>query len=202
MSEYIVGLTGGIASGKTTVSDYFKHLGVDIIDADVIAREVVAPGTAGLQAIKEKFGSQVLLENGELNRVKLREIVFANNNDKDWLNALLHPIIRNEMQKQTKEAHSAYCILSVPLLIENGLDEMVNRTLVVDIDEATQLQRALTRDGSSEQTIKGIMSAQASRESRLSKADDVIHNNKDIKWLQQQVDILHKKYLENTNVAH
>jgi dephospho-CoA kinase len=195
MSKYIVGLTGGIASGKTTVSDHFASLGIDIVDADVVAREVVARGSTGLQQIQEKFGEDVLLANGKLDRAKLRTLVFSNEEYKNWLNALLHPLIRERMQELCERATSAYCILSVPLLIENGLDAMVNRTLVVDIDESTQLQRAIQRDASSESTIKNIMAAQATRKQRLEKADDLIRNDQDLEWLKKQVNTLHEKYM-------
>ena len=199
MSDFVVGLTGGIASGKTTVSDEFARLGIDIIDADVIAREVVAKGTAGLQAIVEQFGKDILTANSELDRQKLRNIVFTDNAKKDWLNALLHPLIREQMLLQTRQAKSPYCILSVPLLIENKLDSMVDRTLVVDIDESSQLERAMSRDNSDKNIIQGIMASQASRSERLAAADDVIMNNKDLAWLSAQVHDLHKMYLNIMN---
>ncbi|MBF7072060.1 dephospho-CoA kinase [Glaciecola sp. MH2013] len=198
MSTYIVGLTGGIASGKTTVSDHFIHLGIDVIDADIIAREVVEPSTEGFEAIVGRFGSTMLCSDGFLDRAKLRAKVFSDEGDKQWLNALLHPLIRNEMLQQTQQAQSPYCILSVPLLIENGLNTMVNRTLVVDIDEDTQLKRALNRDGSSISTIKSIMAAQASRQTRIEKADDLIRNTKDISYLHAQTEKLHHFYLRQS----
>lgn len=199
MSELVIGLTGGIASGKTTVSDLFASLGIDIIDADVIAREVVAKGTPGLAAIVEKFGDDILTPNLELDRQKLRTIVFSDNAKKDWLNALLHPLIREQMQLQTAHAKSPYCILSVPLLVENKLSAMVSRTLVVDIDEASQIKRAITRDKSEQAIIESIIASQASRTQRLAAADDVIVNNKDLEWLSAQVRDLHQMYLNIVN---
>jgi len=199
MSKLVIGLTGGIASGKTTVSDLFAKLGIDIIDADVIAREVVAKGTPGLAAIVEKFGDDILTPDLELDRQKLRTIVFSDNAKKDWLNALLHPLIREQMQLQTASATSPYCILSVPLLVENKLNAMVSRTLVVDIDEATQIKRAIARDNSEQAIIESIIASQASRTQRLAAADDVIVNNKDLDWLSAQVKDLHQMYLNIVN---
>lgn len=199
MSKLVIGLTGGIASGKTTVSDLFAKLGIDIIDADVIAREVVAKGTPGLAAIVEKFGDDILTPDLELDRQKLRTIVFSDNEKKDWLNALLHPLIREQMQLQTASATSPYCILSVPLLVENKLNSMVSRTLVVDIDEASQIQRAIARDNSEQAIIESIIASQASRTQRLAAADDVIVNNKDLDWLSAQVQDLHQMYLNIVN---
>ncbi|AEP30777.1 dephospho-CoA kinase [Brumicola nitratireducens] len=199
MSKLVIGLTGGIASGKTTVSDLFAKLGIDIIDADVIAREVVAKGTPGLAAIVEKFGDNILTPDLELDRQKLRTIVFSDNAKKDWLNALLHPLIREQMQLQTASATSPYCILSVPLLVENKLNAMVSRTLVVDIDEASQIKRAVARDNSEQAIIESIIASQASRTQRLAAADDVIVNNKDLEWLSAQVQDLHQMYLNIVN---
>ncbi|MFC4700274.1 dephospho-CoA kinase [Glaciecola siphonariae] len=198
MSDFVVGLTGGIGSGKTTVTNLFAEHGITIVDADIIAREVVAVGSSGLQQIAHHFGKDVLLKSGELNRPKLREIVFAKPEHKAWLDALLHPLIREQMQLQTKQASSAYCILSVPLLVENSLVHMVNRVLVVDVDENTQLKRAVSRDsaqGSDEATIKAIMQNQCTRQERLAVADDVVNNNHSEADLSAQVDTLHTKYL-------
>lgn len=199
MSNLVIGLTGGIASGKTTVSDTFAKLGIEIIDADVIAREVVAKGTPALREIVNEFGNNILTPTGELDRQKLRNIVFSDDCKKNWLNALLHPLIREQMQLQTANASSAYCILSVPLLVENKLSALVDRTLVVDIDENTQLKRAMQRDNSEQAIIQGIMASQASRAVRLSAADDIILNNKDLPWLTTQVNDLHKIYLNIVN---
>lgn len=199
MSKLVIGLTGGIASGKTTVSDMFAKLGIDIIDADVIAREIVAKGTPALAAIVERFGDDILTPEQELDRQKLRTVVFSDSAKKDWLNALLHPLIREQMQLQTANATSPYCILSVPLLVENKLNTMVSRTLVVDIDEASQIKRAIVRDNSEQAIIESIIASQASRKERLAAADDVIVNNKDLDWLSAQVQDLHQMYLNIVN---
>lgn len=197
--SYIVGLTGGIGSGKSTIADYFAQLGVPIIDADIIARQVVGKGTSLLVKIQAHFGEGILTEQGELNRTALREIVFANPEQKAWLNALLHPAIRDEMLKQLEQVTFPYAIWVVPLLIENRLFEYCQRILVVDVSPNIQLERALSRDQSSEETIKNIMQAQVSREVRLSYADDVIENSLPLSDnaanLQLQVSDLHQYYL-------
>jgi len=199
MSELVIGLTGGIASGKTTASDQFASFGIDIIDADVIARDVVAKDTPGFIAIVEQFGEDILTSNLDLDRQKLRRVVFSDNTKKEWLNALVHPLIRQQMELQTNNAKSPYCVLSVPLLVENKLNNMVDRTLVVDIDEASQLKRAMARDSSEQAIIESIIASQVSRTDRLAVADDVILNNRDIDWLNTQVKDLHQIYLNILN---
>ncbi|MGK0267490.1 MAG: dephospho-CoA kinase [Paraglaciecola sp.] len=201
MSHYVVGISGGIGSGKTTVTDLFAKYGVEVIDADVIAREVVEPGTPALKAIVEKFGHSVLDESdstssGRLDRAKLRTLVFNNSEIKNWLNQLLHPAIRQQMLLQTQQAKSDYCLLSVPLLVENKLFEQVDRVIIVDVHEQTQLQRTLLRDKTNEQQIRAIMSAQATRQQRLVVADDIIDNNGKANDLVNQVAQLHKHYLQ------
>jgi dephospho-CoA kinase len=196
MSNYVIGISGGIGSGKTTVTDLFAKYAIEVIDADVIAREVVEPGTPALKAIVDKFGQSVLDELGNLDRAKLRALVFKDSNVKNWLNQLLHPIIRQQMLLQTQQAKSAYCLLSVPLLIENKLHEQVDRVAIVDVHEQTQLQRTLLRDKTNEQQIRAIMSAQATRQERLTAADDIIDNNGKADDLAQQVTQLHKHYLQ------
>jgi len=167
----------------------------------VIAREVVEPGSPALKAIVHKFGQFVLNESGgsssgTLDRAKLRNLVFNNIETKNWLNQLLHPAIRQQMLLQTKQAKSAYCLLSVPLLVESKLYEQVDRVVIVDVDEQTQLQRTLLRDKTNEQQILAIMSAQATRQQRLAVADDIIDNNGKADDLAEQVAQLHKKYLQ------
>jgi len=195
MSRLVVGLSGGIGSGKTTVSDLFAAHGIDIIDADVIARQVVEPGTPALAAIVTKLGSQVLTQQGELDRSQVRQLVFSQPALKDWLNQLLHPLIRQQMQSQTLAAKSSYCILSVPLLVENKLTTMVDRVLIVDVSENTQLQRTVLRDNSNAAQISAIMRAQASRAERLSVADDIIKNDGPASDLPVKVAQLHSQYL-------
>lgn len=193
---YIVAITGGIGSGKTTVANLFGELGIDIIDADVIAREVVEPGTPALAAITQHFGVGVLDEEGALDRRKLRDRVFREPDAKGWLNALLHPLIRQEMQRQCAEAHSPYCLLVVPLLVENRLTAMANRVLVVDVDEETQITRTCRRDGVSREQARAIVTAQASRMARLAAADDIIENRDGSpELLRGRILALHQTYL-------
>ena len=201
MSDYVVGISGGIGSGKTTVTDMFAQYDIDIIDADVIAREVVEPGTPALKAIIDKFGQSVLNSSSSsplvcLDRAKLRALVFNNNEIKNWLNQLLHPAIRQQMLLQTQQAKSAYCLLSVPLLVENKLYEQVDRVVIVDVEEQTQLQRTLLRDKTNECQIRAIMSAQASRQQRLEVAHDIIDNNGETDALLVQINQLHQYYLQ------
>lgn len=193
---YLVGITGGIGSGKTLVTDTFASLGVEIVDADIVAREVVAPGSEGLSAIAAHFGNSIITPQGELNRAALRELVFTNEAQKQWLNQCLHPRIRQAMAEAVSNIQSEYGVLAVPLLIENGMQKMVDRIAVVDCPESVQLTRALSRDGSSEAAIKGIMAAQVSRETRLAEADDVIDNSKDKASTISQVKQLHQQYLQ------
>jgi len=196
MSDYVVGISGGIGSGKTTVTDLFTTYDIKVIDADVIAREVVAPGTPALKSIVDKLGQSVLDCSGILDRAKLRTLVFSDSKTKSWLNQLLHPVIRQQMLLQTQQAKSAYCLLSVPLLVENKLYQQVNKVVIVDVDEQTQLRRTLLRDKTNEQQIRAIMSAQATRAQRLAVADDIIDNNGKTDDLPKQVFQLHKKYLQ------
>lgn len=196
---YVVGLTGGIGSGKTTVSDLFAELGVEIIDADIVARQVVEKGTPLLAQIVEHFGEDILNAEKELDRAKLRQIVFNNETEKNWLNNLLHPAIRAEMVKKLQESTACYVIWVVPLLIENKLTEFCDRVLVIDVSPEIQLERATRRDKSKTETIKNIMAAQVSRAERLSYADDVIENNlpfeQGLPLIKEQIQVLHHKYL-------
>ncbi|PSW44042.1 dephospho-CoA kinase [Photobacterium leiognathi] len=193
----VIGLTGGIGSGKTTVANLFADTyGIDIIDADIVAREVVEPNTFGLNAIVEKCGKEILLEDGKLNRAKLRDAIFSQPELKTWLNNLLHPLIREKMQQDINQSQSPYCLLVVPLMVENNLQTMTHRLLVVDVDEQVQIQRTQQRDNVSIEQIKNILASQASREQRLDAADDVITNNGDNKALVSQVEQLHLQYLK------
>ena len=201
MKKYVVGLTGGIGSGKSAATEAFKSLGISIVDADEVARDVVAVGSEGLRSIVGRFGSDILLEGGQLNRPALRERVFSNESDKHWLNQLLHPLIRAKMLADIDAAPSAYCILSVPLLIENSMESLCDRVIVVDCPESLQLSRALQRDGSSRETIESIMASQASRKERLQKADDVIDNTGSLDALHEQVALLHQQYVKHFNLS-
>lgn len=197
----VVGLTGGIASGKTTVANLFQqHFAIDIIDADIIARQVVEPGTPGLAAIIEHFGSGILDDTGQLNRSALRERVFSTPSDKEWLNHTLHPLINDRMLAQIQQISSPYGLLVVPLLVENQLQSMVDRVLVVDVDEESQLMRTMARDQVTQQQAQAILAAQATRAQRLAIADDVINNDKDNRQLLSLITKLHQKYLAISRV--
>jgi dephospho-CoA kinase len=192
---FVVGVTGGIGSGKTAVTDCFAQKGIEVIDADIASRKVVEPGTPALVAIVEHFGKQVLLANGELDRAALRKIIFSNNEDKKWLEALLHPLIAKEIMHGLQSAKSDYAIFSSPLLLESGQQAICNRVLLVDVPEDLQLQRTMQRDNNDEAQVKRIMASQMQRQERLAKADDVITNDQDLDYLAAQVDKLHKQYL-------
>ncbi|MGR5362021.1 dephospho-CoA kinase [Vibrio mediterranei] len=193
---FVIGLTGGIASGKTTVANLFHdNFAIDLVDADLVAREVVEVGSAGLDALTQHFGVGILQEDGSLNRGALRERIFANEDEKLWVNNLLHPMIRERMQSQLDASISPYTLFVVPLLIENGLQTMTDRVLVVDVCEETQIYRTMTRDGVPESQVRSILKAQVDREIRLLHADDVIDNNTDNAQLLSQVTELHQKYL-------
>ena len=193
--RFVVGLTGGIGSGKSAATCEFERLGIDIVDADIVARDVVDVGTQGLSEIEMYFGKGILLDDGTLNRAALRDQVFSNSDAKEWLNNLLHPLIRARMQHLIELSTSQYCILSVPLLVENKLTTLCDKVIVVDCPTSTQLERAMLRDGSSEKTIKSIMASQASRETRLNAADYVLHNNTTLSALADQVNTLHATLL-------
>ena len=197
---YVVGLTGGIGSGKSTIAELFAELGVPIVDADLVARQVVEKGSPLLAEIAAHFGPEILLEDGALNRAALREKIFANETQKHWLNQLLHPAIRHEMLRQLAAQQAPYCIFMVPLLIENNLTALCQRILVVDVLEHTQVERAGQRDNNQVEQIKRIMQSQVSRQERLKYADDVINNNEDLiaslPQLKQKVLDLHHLYLQ------
>ena len=197
----IIGMTGGIGSGKSTVSHHFESLGVPVIDADVISRELVAPGQPALQEIAQQFGAQLLAADGALDRARLRQHVFENDAERKKLEAILHPKVRESMRQQVMALQDsntppAYCILSIPLLIESGWTDLIQRVLVIDSSPDQQLQRASQRDGLSTEQIKAVIQSQVDRETRLAAADDVIHNDADIPALLTQVETLHQRYLQ------
>jgi dephospho-CoA kinase len=191
-----VGLTGGIASGKSTVARLFAALGVPIIDADELAREVVAAGTPLLGTIAARFGPQVLAADGTLNRRALRELVFADPHARADLESLTHPAIREAMEARAARAGGAYQIFAIPLLIEQGGVTAVDRVLVVDCDDSLQIRRLQARDGSTLDEARAMLGAQASRAARLAAADDVIRNDGDLQRLRVPVERLHRHYLE------
>jgi dephospho-CoA kinase len=190
-----IGLTGGVASGKSTVARRFMELGVPVIDADAAARAVVAPGKPGLAAVSERFGPSVLAENGELDRRALRDLIFKDPSLRRDLEAILHPLIRADMEQSAETAIGPYVVLDIPLLVEGGSRDRVDRILVVDADETMQLQRVMARDGCTEQQARAILASQASRSVRLAAADDVLLNTGTVTDLRQAVDHLHQRYL-------
>ncbi|MGM8228744.1 dephospho-CoA kinase [Cellvibrio sp. ARAG 10.3] len=193
--KLIVGLTGGIGSGKSEVSRRFQALGIVVVDADEVARLVVEPGQAALADIAARFGSDIVSADGHLNRALLRKIIFSQPEEKRWLEGLLHPLINQEIRRQLADADSPYVILSSPLLLETRQHELVNRVLVIDASEALQIARASSRDGNSSEQIKTIMATQLDREARISRADDIIHNHGDLVELDAQVKTLHQRYM-------
>jgi len=191
-----VGITGGIGSGKSAVANRFEKLGIKVVDADVASRAVVLPGSDALAAIAEHFGHDVLLNDGSLDRAALRQRIFAEPEERLWLEALLHPLIDRYIKQELASAGSSpYVILVSPLLIESGQRRYVDRILVVDVPEALQLERVVQRDANSRDQVKAIMAAQASREARLKAADDVILNDDGFSKLDAEVARLHTAYL-------
>lgn len=196
-----IGLTGGIASGKSTVAQRFMELGVPVIDADTASRAVVAPSTPGFKAVTARFGPRVVGENGELDRRTLRDLIFADSTARRDLEAILHPLIRADMEKSAAAAEGPYLVMAIPLLVEGGSQikggsrDRVDRVLVVDVDEAVQLERVMARDGSSLEQARAILASQAPRAARLAAADDVLSNSGTVTDLRQGVDRLHERYL-------
>lgn len=192
----VVGLTGGIASGKSTVGELFIDLGAPLLDGDHAAREVVAPPSPALAAIAGRFGAEFLLPDGSLDRRRLRERVFGDPAALRELEAITHPLIRQRILAWHAAQTAPYCILSVAILLESGMDRLTDRILVVDVPAAVQLQRLLGRDGIAEPLAQQMLAAQASREQRLARADDVLDNGSDREALLPQVERLHRHYLQ------
>ncbi|SDZ57997.1 dephospho-CoA kinase [Pseudomonas sp. NFIX28] len=192
---WILGLTGGIGSGKSAAAQHFIDLGVHVVDADHAARWVVEPGRPALARIAEHFGDSVLQADGQLDRAALRKLIFEVPQQRLWLEALLHPLIAEEIAAHLARAESPYAILVSPLLIESGQYAMTQRILVIDVPQQLQIERTLQRDGISEQQVQAILKAQATREERLRHADDVLVNDRDLAWLHSEVERLHHFYL-------
>jgi dephospho-CoA kinase len=193
---YRVGLTGGIASGKSTAAKFFDALGVPILDSDRVARDVVEPGQPPLERLVERFGPSILTPDGHLDRPALREIVFSDPKARADLEALTHPAIGAAMEARSAAAGGPYQILVIPLLVEKNLAAHVDRVLVVDCEEQAQIRRLRARDGSTLEQARAILNAQASRAARLKAADDVIHNDTDMNAVRDQVTALHARYLD------
>jgi len=192
---FIIGLTGGIGSGKSAVARCFEQLGIVVVNADVASRKVVEPGMPALAAIAGHFGADILLADGQLDRAALRQRIFSDPAAKTWLEQLLHPLIGAWIWQQLKAAPGPYAVLESPLLLETTQHQRVDRVLVVDVPEAVQIARATARDSNSEAQIRAIMASQMPRAERLARADDVVDNSGNLEQLQQQVDILHGKYV-------
>jgi len=190
-----IGLTGGIASGKSTAAQRFVELGIPVIDADEASRTVVAPGQPGLAELTKRFGTGVLTANGELDRRHMRDLVFADPQLRHELESILHPLIRAEMERRAGVAAGPYLVMAIPLLVEGGNRSRIDRILVVDVEEDVQLRRVAARDSTTLDQARAILAAQASRAARLEAADDVIVNSGTVSDLRQAVDALHARYL-------
>jgi dephospho-CoA kinase len=192
---FVVGITGGIGSGKSAVTDHLETLGITVVDADKVARVVVEPGTSGLAAIAEHFGADILLVDGGLDRAALRKIVFDNPDERKVLEGITHPRIRDEITRQLSEASSPYVVLSSPLLLESGQNTFADYVVVVDVPEEVQLRRTMARDDNSEALVKQIMAAQLDRQTRLSRSDTSITNDASLTELYERVETLHEDLL-------
>lgn len=198
----VIGLTGGICSGKSTATRFFQELGVPVIDADIIARELVEPGTPALARIVAIFGDALLTADGTLDRKRLRNMIFADAQQRRTLETILHPLIHQEMERRIATLTAPYCIISVPLLLESGQRNLAQRVLVIDTTPAEQRRRLKQRDRLSDSEINAVLNAQASRQERLAVADDVIGNDHDLADLRRQVEQLHQKYLALAKSGH
>ena len=197
MSDYVVGLTGGIGSGKSTVADRFAARGIEVVDTDAIAHELTGPAGSAMAALAAAFGPGVVRPDGGLDRAAMRQLVFADPQARGRLEAILHPLIRQESAARCRAAASPYVILAIPLLVESGPQPgRYDRVLVVDCDQTVQVARVMARSGLSEAEVRAIMAAQASRAERLAAADDVIRNDSGMEFLESQVAELHKRYAE------
>jgi dephospho-CoA kinase len=192
----IIGLTGGIGSGKSVASDKFASLGITVVDADVASRTVVKPGKPALQEIESHFGSEIITEDGQLDRAKLREIIASDAKERKWLESVLHPRIGEQIAKEISESTSPYTLFVAPLLLETNSQEMCARVVVVDVPNDVQVERTAKRDKVPTDQVEQMVSAQMEREKRLEKADDVLLNTSTIEELEKKVEQLHKKYLQ------
>lgn len=189
-----IGLTGGIGSGKTTVSDQFAELGVPVLDTDIIARQVVVPGSAVLAALVAEFGEDITNPDGSLDRAKMRERIFGDDAARATLEQIIHPAIKTALRAEMAKLDNPYCILVIPLLLEKSWQDVVDRVLVVDAPDNLRMERVKQRNKLNEQQIKAIMDSQAPREARLMEADDVIVNDSNLQQVRQEVERLHSVY--------
>ena len=193
---FVVGLTGGIGCGKSSTSQFFSDLGIDVIDTDVIARQLTQPNGSAISLIQNTFGSSIIATDGTLDRNKMRDLVFANSELRHKLEQILHPLILKAVIRRIKQSQAPYVIVVIPLLFEtNDYNHLIQHILVIDCDEQQQLLRTMERSNLSEQKVRSIMATQVARETRIQKADDVILNNQDIEYLKAQILLLHHKYL-------
>ena len=193
---FVVGLTGGIGCGKSSTSQFFSDLGIDVIDTDVIARQLTQPNGSAISLIQNTFGSSVITADGALDRNKMRDLVFANSESRHKLEQIIHPLILKAVIRRIKQSQAPYVIVVIPLLFEtNDYNHLIQHILVIDCDEQQQLLRTMERSNLSEQKVRSIMATQVTRETRIQKADDVILNNQDIEYLKAQILLLHHKYL-------
>ncbi len=196
-----VGLTGGIGSGKSAAATCFQALGVPVIDADVVARDLVKVGLPAYDAIVKTFGEQVLSGDGELDRAKLRRLIFSNAKAKSTLEAILHPLVLGVIRKNTAELDAIYCLIVIPLMIEANTLSLVDRVLVIDVEPEVQIARTLQRDGGSRAEVEAILASQVDRETRLSYAQDIVDNSTDLVYLKNKIARLHVQYLSEAQ-AH
>ena len=192
---FIVGITGGIGSGKSAVTQQLESLGITVIDADIVAREVVEPGEDALQSISSHFGATVITDSGELNRAELRTRVFDNPEERKWLENLLHPLIRKRIVTQLNASNSSYTVLVSPLLLETDQHSLTDHIVVVDLPKELQIQRTMSRDNNNKTQVEAIIDAQMQREDKLERANSVISNDKDLYTLKNKVNNLHQKLL-------
>jgi dephospho-CoA kinase len=192
----IIGVTGGIGSGKSAATNEFARLGIKVVDADIAARTIVGKDQPALHQIAQQFGDDILLPSGELDRAALRKVIFEFPEQRKWLESLTHPLIRNEIINDLQRAKSPYVILASPLLIESGQYHLVKRTLVIDVPVEVQIERTCHRDNNDPKQVQAIIEAQISRDERLKKADDVIENQYDLSHLHEEILKLHQAYLK------
>ena len=198
----VIGVTGGIGSGKSTVAEFLQAQGAAVVDTDHIAHALTAPGGAAISAIAAEFGAEFITPQGAMDRVRMRQLVFSDNSAKSRLEQILHPLIRQQVEQQLQQAQGCYTLLLVPLLVETGAyRQLLDRTLVVDLPETLQISRTMARSGLSETEVKAIMARQASRDERLQAVDDIVSNDTDLKSLQQQLLTLHQRYVALAETA-
>ena len=198
----VIGVTGDIGSGKSTVAEFLQAQGAAVVDTDHIAHALTAPGGAAISAIAAEFGAEFITPQGAMDRVRMRQLVFSDNSVKSRLEQILHPLIRQQVEQQLQQAQGCYTLLLVPLLVETGAyRQLLDRTLVVDLPETLQISRTMARSGLSEAEVKAIMARQASRDERLQAADDIVRNDTDLKSLQQQLLTLHQRYVALAETA-